>query len=160
MKYSEIKNLSVSEFLLLMQQSVKSNTESIKGNNAAIDSIINKEVKSKSRDEKLDQLFKQNRALTEESSSIIELHNKVISFMKSEHKKDNSEYSKVVNEINNTVKEAKSVDRNKLFDDTINGLVSFNMQHPLYSDNEFKTMLIEYYISTEEYEMCERLMNL
>ena len=56
MKYSEIKNLSVSEFLLLMQQSVKSNTESIKGNNAAIDSIINKEVKSKSRDEKLDQL--------------------------------------------------------------------------------------------------------
>ena len=72
------------------------------------------------------------------------------------HKKDNSEYSKVVNEINNTVKEAKSVDRNKLFDDTINGLVSFNMQHPLYSDNEFKTVITSYSIHyTKLYEGAE-----
>jgi hypothetical protein len=51
-------------------------------------------------------------------------------------------------------------DRKQLLEQTISGQLAFEADHPLFKDRQFKSDLLNYYSAIEDYEMCQRIIDI
>ncbi len=153
MKYENSKNLKAAQILKYIQKFVKKNSAELKRNNDDAHKIMNSNENPYKLDE-LDWLNARNKKLIKQNSQYLELHTRLVDFLKSisslkeEFEVDNSNVQEDDNE---------QINFYDMFENTIEGKVEFNENHPFFGNDEFKKMLMEYYINKEEYEICQKL---
>jgi hypothetical protein len=147
----------ISKTIEALKQRVKRNLDIIHANEKIVRVILNEPL-SKSRSERLEKKYNENKALLKENNDSIQLQlqlSKYLEAYKNELKKaDNQENT---NESQNPEKESMPT-REEFFEMTIKNEISFSPSHPYYDDEDFFNQLLEYYKSIEDYETCSILV--
>jgi hypothetical protein len=151
MKYNQSKDLKAIEIFKILQHLTLKNAMLIKSNNDIMNSCTDLNELKKYAD-----LTKENHELTRQNISYLELHNRLLIFIKSL-----KDISLTDIDIVNIMSENEDItfDRDEFFNQTIHDVISFDEEHPFFNDEEFKKELIDYYTKNEEYEKCIKLKN-
>ncbi|NOQ24202.1 MAG: hypothetical protein GQ564_02470 [Bacteroidales bacterium] len=163
------------ETVELLKQHVQKNLNIIYENEKEVKEFL-KEPVSESRSQKLKVKFQENKLLIIENNDFIRLQLYIIHLIDKYRKPlNNDNTGEQINEENisgnisvsgsgsqiaqqNPVKEEpKTYTREEIFDLTISGQIQYDYLHPFIDDNDFLNELMEYFIKTEDYEMCKRL---
>ncbi len=158
MRIDDIKKLTAWEILQLLQQKTKENSLSLKENTNLIMSIVQGGAVYKS----IRELQEKNNDLLMSNANYLKLHNNLLTFLKS-LLSTGSEPDEVEPEAEPAVSfeliEEQPLDFEECFEQTINGIMDFDENHPFYNSKDFRTRLLQYYIEKEDYEKCALLVN-
>ncbi len=145
----------------VLQQRIRINLDQIHHNEEQIKEIL-KEPLTSDRSERLDRRFNINKKMIDENNLALKLHKDIVRYLETfqetiippqqfinsmEESRDSSRKE------NYTIKLRKD----DYFNLTINKEIEFDSRHPYYNDPEFLHLLLNYYISVEDYEMCVTL---
>ncbi len=128
----------------LLKKKVMDNLKSIKENEKEIRKLMGLS-KSPFEDEALAKKLASNKKLLAENNEALRIQFGIIEFM---------------NKYLQTKEKGKIVvyeNEDELFDLTTTGTLPFDENHPRYANDEFYNKLMEYYISNEDYEKCDKL---
>ncbi len=98
---------------------------------------------------KLKEKFEENKELLNENVTILDAQFKIVSMIS---KFKSSDDTQSVSNIQKNI--------NELFNETITGKLNFDKKHPFYKDQEFINQLISHYSSNEQFEECNKLLDL
>lgn len=159
MKFKESQNLSAIDILKLLQEMTQRNLKTMQENNAlleylsdaksiSVDNVIN--MKGKHADN--NQLFRQNQ-------EYLDLHNRLLSFLKSLDQNISDKVDEILSEKNELLDSFQNDkdDSENIFNMTVNGHLHLNSEHPLINNIPFFHKLIQYYSENEDYEKCIEL---
>ncbi len=147
----------ISNTIEALKQRVKRNLDTIHANEKIVRVILNEPL-SKSRSERLEAKYNENKALLKENNDAIQLQlqlSKYLEAYKDELKAEDAEQKYL--EMDPQEKEAKPT-REDYFQMTIRNEISFSPSHPYYDDEDFFNALLEHYKSIEDYETCSILV--
>jgi hypothetical protein len=101
-------------------------------------------------DFKLYQKQKYNKTLLAENKDFLELQLKIVAFVNKYYK------SELMNiPVSNFLE--RHPEKIDYYSETIQGKIKFDEYHPYYFDSNFIDKLIEFYLSAEDYNECNRL---
>jgi hypothetical protein len=93
--------------------------------------------------------YKFNKKLLNENMAYLEVQHKIVNLLS---KYGNTEFMKTP--LQTLL--ARSLDTD-YFKETIKGRLVFNENHPYYRDEQFIDLLLQHYLSVEDYNECNRL---
>jgi hypothetical protein len=152
----EFSNTTVWELLKVMQQKVKSNASLIQKNVNSVELLKNKYGHSKKREKIIDSIYKQNYELTQENTSLLQLHNLLYNF----YKNFKDLLRKPIIQIDQKVETDEiSLEefRKNCMDKTISGEMKIDKRHPYINDPDFLSDLMEHCQNMELYERCSEI---
>jgi hypothetical protein len=132
---------------------VNSNLTEIKINETKFRSLLAEKDTKKNQDE-LDKILEKNKNLLSENFDFINVQVTLFKFL------EKYKYHEILKDsqlIEN--KDINDEGVTRYFERTINGMLPYTAEHPLYNDNSFFRKLIQYYEDREEYEKCAELLN-
>ena len=143
----------IQKTITILKYKVKTNLELINRNQVKIKEILRESTSSR-RSEHFEMHYEINKSLLAENNDFINIQLTLINFLE-KYKSSAVLYNKEQKLTLNTVKDEK-----ELFNLTIKGKMAYDEDHPLYKDESFFKKLLDYYKSNEEYEKCQKLINL
>lgn len=148
----EFKRMTVWELLMFLQKKVKSNANTIRDNNDAINGVDSNIKITPELLQTIKKLTQRNASLTTENSKFLNLFNALVEF----HKTYKQSLSGVFEDLKFDAEEynAKKVQFEDYLEKTIEGEVELNNYHPYISDREFLNKLLDAWREEEEYEKC------
>ena len=147
----------------VLKQRIRYNLELIHQNENTIKEIL-KEPVSEIRSQNLNQRFNYNKKLLTENNEAIKLQRDILNYL-DKYNTDMIEFiipeSGELN-LDKELLKTKVVEISKedYFELTINGQIDFDNRHPFFNDEDFLNDLFSYFISVEDYEMCNQLKKL
>ena len=132
---------------------VKKNVELINKNQDAIRRMLNH---SDSNDYagQFDEFNNYNKALLSQNNDLINVQLTLINFVEKYKNTAILSEEKQINDIYSIT------DSQEIFDLTIKGIIPFSEKHPYFNDPLFIDKLLVYYQSIEDYEICQKLIDL
>jgi hypothetical protein len=128
----------------LLKQRVMNNLKTIKENERVIRKLMGS-TKSPFDEESLANTLARNKELLAENNEALRIQFGIIEFM-NKHLQTKEKGKIIVYE-----------NEEELFDLTTTGTLPFDEEHPRFTSEEFYKKLMEYYISNEDYEKCNKL---
>mgnify|MGYP006296380785 CR=1 FL=1 len=128
----------------LLKQRVMNNLGSIKENEKDIRRLM-RSSKSPFEEEALAKKLSRNKELLAENNEALRIQFGIIEFM---------------NKYLQTKEKGKVIvyeNEDELFDLTATGTLPFDEDHPRFTSDDFYNRLMDYYISNEDYEKCNKL---
>lgn len=163
----DLFELPLKGYLRLLEQIAKENTELMKRNNELFNQKSGDGVSPKDKSEFLNVLLKKNSKLSAENKKLREIHAKVLEFIQEYKNRISIDIEDTSSELELSEVNVKNIeitdrkpDRKEFLKKTITGDVSLNESHPFRYDNEFLTLLLDYYTESEEYEKCAEIMKI
>lgn len=148
----EFKRMSVWELLMFLQKKVKTNANTIRENNMAINGVESKEKVTPELLQTIKLLTQSNTNLTSENFKFLNLFNALVDF----HKNNKQNLIGILENLE--FDSERYSEENNLFENylekTLNGELELNQDHPYISDVEFLNKLLENWKAEEEYEKC------
>lgn len=133
----------------MLREKVKGNLAQIQNNQKEIRELLKQQV-SISRTEQLEKKYAINKSLLAENNDFINVQLTLTNFLE---KYEDTEF---MGENNST---PSFSNEEECFEHTINGLITYDLTHPYYSDEKFFNRLLKYYQQLENYEKCSELVN-
>lgn len=135
-----------------MKKKVVSNLEVVKENEADIKRLLN-DPEGYEKAFNLQMRFDKNRSILSENLEYLNLQLKIVAFI------DKYKYADFLKTPFQDLlkKDPANID---FFNETIEGTILFNENHPLFKDEIFINKLIEHYLEKEDYEECKRLFQI
>lgn len=145
----------------VIKQRIRSNLDKIHENEDQIKKIL-KEPVTPDRTKKLDERFKLNKKLINENNFAIRLQKDLITYIEVLQNGNILPQEQIQSleenrSIFNNSREPNELRREDYLELTKSKDIDFDSRHPYYNDPEFLNSLLEYYISTEDYETCATL---
>jgi|WetSurMetagenome_2_1015567.scaffolds.fasta_scaffold433678_2 hypothetical protein len=131
-----------------MKDKVISNLKEVKGNEADIRKYLTN-PETYSRAYNLQLKYKYNRKLLNENIDYLEVQHKIVNLITKYGQKD---FMKTP--IEKLLAQCVDID---YFNETIEGRLTFNENHPYYRDEQFIDQLLQHYLNVENYEECLRI---
>jgi len=148
--------------LEVLKQRIRFNLDRIHENEGQIKKIL-KEPISIERSEKLNKHFGVNKRMITENNEALKIQKDIIHYLETYHS-EIAKFPQITStnhdshqEILNSGITKIEISRDDYFQLTINKEIAFDLRHPYYEDKEFLYLLMDYFISTEDYEMCAYL---
>ena len=159
MKFEKAKNLTALEVLELLQHMTRTNCLKMKQNNDRVQEL-NDAAHVKENLHRVNRFNKHTRMLISENNQYIELHTRLLCFLKSLNNKADLQIAKLFSDplIKNAA-ECNTADFDDSFDRTVDGTLQYDEDHPFYSDATFRQKLLAFYLDREEYEKCAEIMD-
>jgi hypothetical protein len=140
---------NIIETIEVLKLKVRQNLIQIQTNQKEIRELLGTPA-SDERSTKMEELYASNKLLLAENSDFISVQLTLSNFI------DKYSNTSVLEGEMANVKAPLS--ENECFEKTINGELTFNQEHPFYSDNTFFQKLMNHYQSMEDYETCSLLL--
>jgi hypothetical protein len=134
----------------VLKEKVKSNLLEIQSNQMQIRELLKQPV-SAERSTQLEEKYAINKVLLAENNDFINIQLSLSNFME---KYSNSN----IFDTQAVTAPCACTSEGECFEMTINGVLSFNAQHPFYEDDNFFHKLMKYYQDVEDYENCDKLV--
>lgn len=157
MKFHIAKDLTAMEILKLLQEYTKSNIEKIKINNEKAEKLKSDGKIAHQGAKIMKQYYINNGILYKQNNLYIELHTRLLCFIKSLKVSMDETASEDIEEKKDI--ETLEYNFNDYFDLTTQGLISYNEQHPYYNNKVFRQNLVDFYAEKEDYEKCAILLS-
>ena len=133
----------------VLKEKVRGNLIDIQNNQIKIRELLRQPV-SAERSSKLEELYANNKTLLADNNDFINVQLTLVSFLEKHGKSD-------IFETKGNVP-CTCISENDCFEKTVSGMMTFNTQHPYYSDDNFFHKLMKYYQDVEDYESCDKLI--
>jgi hypothetical protein len=143
----------------VLKDRVKDNLSIIHDNEREVRRILEEPV-SKNRSAKLEIKYNENKKLLKENNDSIQLQLQITKFLETYKNELESQDNRTEPSQSDYNTEAPQLTREECFDLTINGDLKFDHTHPYFDDDDFFEELLDYYKSTEDYEMCSFLVSI
>jgi hypothetical protein len=141
-----------------LQDLVYSNSIFIKYNNEKVENLCNKV--SGEKPVSIKHLYQENLQITKKNIQYVELHSKLLFFIKSLNKEIKSDI--IENAPKNRENKNSSIqvpfDFKKQLTDKAEGSIEFNEQHQFYQSEINRKELLNYYSQKENYDKCTTLL--
>ena len=134
----------------LLKDKVKGNLTEIQGNQKEIRNLL-KQPASPERSVELEEKYALNKVLLAENNDFINVQLTLSNFL---DKYNNSD----VLEGEMVPVQTQYRSETECFEFTVNGKITYNQNHPFYSDDNFFQKLLTYYQNVEDYEACSELV--
>lgn len=160
MKFEKAKKLSALEILKLLQKLTKNNLSTMKFNNGIADKLSINLNGSEQQTDMVKQCFNANNQLFKQNREYLELHNKLLYFLKSLDKDLNSQVENIQNITPgkfSIINQGKN-EFEEYFIKTTEGKYNYDNHHPFFYNERFRQKLIDHYSKAEEYERCADLV--
>jgi len=160
MKFEKAKKLSALEILKLLQKLTKNNLSTMKYNNGIANKLSINLNSPEQQTDLIKQCFNANNQLFKQNREHLELHTKLLYFLKSLDKDLDSQ----IENIENITPEKFSIinqwknEFEEYFIKTTEGRFNYDNHHPFFYNEKFRQKLIDYYSKAEEYEICADLV--
>ncbi|MFQ3578830.1 MAG: hypothetical protein SNJ71_01655 [Bacteroidales bacterium] len=128
-----------------MKKKVKSNLATIKSNQEKIFEILKNNKGVNYDREDIRKYKEQNNTLLSQNNELIKIEQLIINFIYSTFTREKEEDTIIF------------MTRDQAWEKTINGELEIDDNHPLISDSEFVSKLLDHYLQREEYEKCASL---
>jgi len=145
-----------------LKKRVRFNLDRIHDNEKQIKKTL-KEPVSGERSEKLNKHFGINKRMIKENNEALKIQKDIIHYLENYHT-DIVKFPQIINTEHDSQQKNLNSENTKIeiskedyFKLTIRKEISFDSQHPYHQDKEFLDHLMDYFISTEDYEMCAYL---
>jgi len=135
----------------LLKEKVKSNLFEIQNNQKEIRNLL-KQTVSAERSAELEEKYSLNKILLAENNDFINVQLTLTNFLEKYNTSDIFETEQ------STILSSKGTGDKDCFELTVNGIVPFDAQHPLFNDDNFFQKLLHYYQDMEDYENCSKLV--
>ena len=136
-----------------LKYKVNSNLAEIKINETKFRNLLS-EKDSKNNQEAINKILETNKTLLSENFDFINVQVTLFKFLE---KYQHHEIFRSTEQLQNKKIDDESF--SKYFERTINGVLPFTIDHPLYDNIDFFKKLIQYYEDREDYEKCAELLN-
>jgi hypothetical protein len=160
MKFIKAQGMSALEILKLLQDMTRKNIKVMKSNNEEADKLSKEDNISSQHVVNLKYYYSKNKQLFKQNNLYIELHTRLLCFLKS---LDDNYDVEITSDLTELIFQNNKLQDEIDFDDCLNrtkmGLIEFNEQHPFFKDNKFLKELVKFYTVNEDYEKCISLMN-
>lgn len=134
----------------MLREKVKENLAQIQNNQKEIREILKQPV-SEQRTERLEKRYAINKSLLSENNDFINVQLTLTNFL------EKYEDRRFMCDSSNVIPVFK--DEEECFEQTVNGLIMYDCNHPFYADDKFFGRLLQYYQHLENYEKCSELVN-
>ncbi|MFO7655785.1 MAG: hypothetical protein R6W78_01855 [Bacteroidales bacterium] len=143
----------IQKTITILKLHVKNNLEVINQNQSRIKEILQSPA-SNERTVNFEKHYEVNKHLLAENNDYINVQLTLINFLEKYKNAAILQESPVLADL------TKSNDEEEIYRLTISGELSYDRNHPNYENNSFFVKLLDYYQEKEEYEKCQKLMNL
>lgn len=134
----------------LLRNRVAANLELIRYNESVYKEILQTREPSSDRSKLLTEGYQINKKYLDENRESLRLQMSIIKFL--------SDFSEQLTPDANCPAEQPDLDA--IFEQTINGQLRFDSQHPLFTNNAFFDRLMDFYLSAEAFERCAELQSM
>lgn len=146
-------NNLIHKLLIILKEHVNQNNKDIQLNQEEIEKLLS-DISLHPLKKDLDSKYSYNRQLLNENSDIVKMQLELSEFL------EKYKHLFPENPPDVRMKESEQNDTQKLFAQTVNGKLKFDLAHPQYNNPGFFQELLKYYEIHENYEMCDKLLKL
>lgn len=139
--------------ITILKLHVKSNLEVINQNQSRIKEIL-KSPASSERSVHFERHYEVNKNLLSENNDLINVQLTLINFL------EKYKNSAIIQDSQPLMDLTCINDEEEIFTLTVAGNLPFDREHPNFEDNGFFEKLLDYYREREEYEKCQKLIEI
>jgi hypothetical protein len=153
MNFETFKNMSVWELIKFLESETKVNARKVKENSLLV--VRNLNARNHGEAQKFQKI---NQKLVKTNDGYIKLHNALLGFfMERKGLQEPVRQTSFAMDLPVIMENKIQLDFDEFLSKTLKGELAYNDSHPFFCSDEFRDKLLEYYISIEDYEMCDNI---